>query len=357
MRISRHSMLPPCFVIFVTLSIIVSRAPLATAEFMLDDIIVVSNDPSGVGILNGRSGNDLSGLPGLSYPGFQTLIGGPSPVTVQNDGDVVIMSGSSLYRRSSEDFTSLAHYSGFGGLSAGVARSDDNLYVTSQNYLYLRNADDLTGMTLNVSTAFDQITALRLLPDDGLVVIDGNIRSYSLDGDTLTQTGGLGGGAVPGTITDAAVQSDGQIAMMTDQYLYLREMNISDGVTYAGPFAGLTRIAVRSDDHLIVASNSGGRYAFLRDADTLENLATIDLSTDISGNITALAVQSDNDLLVGTDAGELLLVAADFSEVLHSQTGFHNITGLAIAVPEPSLIVMLLGGVCLFSLLPLRRCS
>ncbi len=287
-----------------------------------------------------------------------------------------------------DDLSIITNSSVIGGnvKAVGWQSSGDIVYATdaASGYLYVCNGTDVMAAKHSVFLGVS-LNAMAVLSDDRIVIGLSNGWMYVLTPELAVQSS-LNTTA---TINDIAVDANDNIAIATNYYLgqcavldsslnvlsvnssfngnvtavdFLSNGNVVVGTDYAGGyvytmapdnltaalsmiFIGTTTtdIAVQSDDDVVVGTNLG-QLALL---DSTLNIKS--LNNGMGGAITSLAVQSDDDIVYASllSLGTIGIADADDTNViLASLVAGGTVNDVAVYnVPEPTTMALLgLGG-------------
>jgi hypothetical protein len=276
---------------------------------LMDDVAVV-NSESWVYV---RDGNLL--LPVLTHNDF-----GPLTTVAAAANDDLVISGDLgvVWRRSANDLYSdvVPSGGGFGPIVDAAVHSTGNIALNSTDNLFLR--DPSLGY-IETATGFAfSLGPMALQSNDDTVVlwnyagVGGDIHIYRPNPgagawDNVTNRGGLG------MSTAIAIQSNDNIVTgNASGQVFLYDSAIASLAQNDNLDGRVTALARLADDTIIAGTFNettvtGTLYA-LRGSDVV----TLGSSTGY-GNISAIAVQSDNEIIVGNQEGDLRRIRIDFS--------------------------------------------
>ncbi|MBN1553751.1 MAG: PEP-CTERM sorting domain-containing protein [Phycisphaerae bacterium] len=249
------------------------------------------------------------------------------------------------------DWTGKATLTGTGYSNYIAVQPGTNIVVgTSDGSLKIRDNQDL-GTKVS-DGGFGEIRSIAVQSNGNVVVANWSHGSPQYQGVFLrngTDLNGIGSCVTGlGTNPVVAVQAgtDNIIIGTSDSSLWLRDANDLDtGIGSLSGVAGgaITCVASLSDGSIV--SGSDGGYLRLWYDDLSNDYATL---TGL-GTITALAIQSDDDIVVGTAEGTVSILRYTDGEgwdTIATDDGNGAITSLDTFVPEPTTLgVLLTGGV------------
>lgn len=283
----------------------------------------------------------------LSVPlvNTSTVGGNVTAVGWQSDGDFMLATDAAsgyLHIIDGTDVTAAKH-SIFLGVScnAMAVLSDDRVVVgLSNDYAYVLASDLSTvdasiyvGGTIN-DIAVDANDNIALATNYYLgqcAILDSSLNVLNANS------------AFNGNVTAVDFQSDGTVVVATDYaagYMYrLAPDNLTTPLSSVFIGTTTTDIAIQSDDDVVVGTNLGQLMI-------LDDTLGFKVGNTISGAITTLAVQSDDDIVYGTIDTIGLADADDPNVILSSIFAGDTVNDVAVLVPEPATMMLLaVGGV------------
>jgi hypothetical protein len=181
--------------------------------------------------------------------------------------------------------------------TSGVQSDGEWIIATSQGNLFRRNPDSLASV--NVEVGFGSINQLAVSPNDNVLVATagGNvfIRNPDLSSAVVVPGGPFG------NVTDIDAQSNNDFVFANDIGQAWRMDSTGANLNFNGAFGVISALAVAPNDNVVIGSPAGNVW-----------LTNPDLSVSAFlgggfGNITAIATQSDSDFVFANDVGNVWL--------------------------------------------------
>ncbi|MEN8255744.1 MAG: PEP-CTERM sorting domain-containing protein [Verrucomicrobiota bacterium] len=256
-------------------------------------------------------------------------------ITTQSDGDVIYTTANGTIYRLNQDCVFQQNQGGFGSLASVAVLSDGSVIAgNTGGVVYKRTS------TLGFAGSFSgngTMSDLAVQSDDDIIAVSKTGYIYRLDSGLTTQASRTG----MGDLLSVAVQGDDKTVFGRTSGL-MRRVNADTLADLNSNSLGLfDSLAVFSDDKIVA----------IRDNQVV--VYNADLTVDGSsynagfGDLTAVAVNSEDNIVMGNAAGQLWVINRDTFAGESYVSGLGNITDITISsIPEPATLslVGLLGG-------------
>lgn len=337
----------------------------AIAHAAIDDVIVASS--SGAGTIWRLDGSTLAEY--ASDAGFGSI----RDLAVQSDDSVLVSNPTTVYRRNGATLDQHPTFPNAADFSAGnnpnlhglAVRGDDSFALGDAGYLTnparvgvirMRSADTNASLANSPDDGFGQIVDVGVQSNGNMVVLSKGSGGaiYVRNGGDITSGPSSDSGF--GDVTAMTITGDDYTLVGNSAgQLYLRNVNVSSGLASDSGFGNISALAALHTGDLagkyVVVGNTVGDV-YVRAGNITGGIA----SGNFGSAITAMTVQSDDDIVIGTADGtvRILRINGGSLNVLATSTNgantFGAIADLAVqhVVPEPAgLAVLGLGAVLL----------